>query len=672
MKKIVYSAAAALLLTLSVPSLTHAKTSADFVDLKDLDAATKAKFDALISSGIFDGLGDSRFGLNDAMTRAQFAKVAALILNLKVDTSLKNSSFKDVKPDDFASGYALPYIEALKQAGITNGDGKADTFNPGGPVTKEQLAAFLVRVLGLDVKNEHLSIKGTVSDWAAGYVGLAVRLELLKQQANMNWTGTANRNDLVLSSYETKTQLDPLQLLSASVTEQHELNLTFSASLQPSQVDLSKILINGKPLDKIKAQFRLSTNGKVLTIIFDGPLSQDLLNQPAVSIDGLQSLTGKTLKTDKPVTIEKGNLLPAPPVVPPSNTGSTGSTYTPPSSGGGYTPPSDTTAPQLLSIKRKGSESIVLLSFSEALSDTSAINLSSYKLVKDSASSTNLPEASTAVLSGDKKQVTLTFPQTFSIGNRLYSVPSFFTGDAGIQVSGVTDLAGNVISPIVRKVEVENPGLNSTVSFVKPSVEEGNWNKTQPKIGEHPEGTAFKYQVAAEPVSAIIGLAYNSDENGTLGWNSGEEGDILSEANPISIVNSRNVITVISYNTATKEVIGYQSFKISEDQVVRSKGLSKEITIELSDNQQHPGMYKVSFESLPEGHVYYYLNTMKNAEIGKKKSESFEWADAWALTSGTEIQATEKKLTVIETDKDGVILAYEYFDPAKFPEDPAK
>lgn len=45
-----------------------AKSSADFTDLKDLDAAKKAKFDAMISTGIFDGVSDTTFGLNDEMT----------------------------------------------------------------------------------------------------------------------------------------------------------------------------------------------------------------------------------------------------------------------------------------------------------------------------------------------------------------------------------------------------------------------------------------------------------------------------------------------------------------------------------------------------------------------------------------------------------------------------
>jgi glutaminase len=81
-----------------------ATSSADFNDLKDLDAATKAKFDAMISAGIFDGVADKEFGLKEKMNRAQFAKVAALIFGLKVDTSVKTSSFTDVDANDASNG----------------------------------------------------------------------------------------------------------------------------------------------------------------------------------------------------------------------------------------------------------------------------------------------------------------------------------------------------------------------------------------------------------------------------------------------------------------------------------------------------------------------------------------------------------------------------------------
>ncbi|TCB58426.1 filamentous hemagglutinin N-terminal domain-containing protein [Acinetobacter terrae] len=120
-------------------SANRPKTSADLSDLKDLDAATKAKFDALIAAGVFEGSGGNSLGSNDVMNRAQFAKVAALILGLADNNSSNTSGFQDVPTDR----YEQPYIEAIKKAGLIDGNG---TFSPSGNVIKEQLAQLLAKL----------------------------------------------------------------------------------------------------------------------------------------------------------------------------------------------------------------------------------------------------------------------------------------------------------------------------------------------------------------------------------------------------------------------------------------------------------------------------------------------------------------------------------------------
>ncbi|WP_282938782.1 S-layer homology domain-containing protein [Paenibacillus sp. RC67] len=225
------------------------KTSANFSDLKDLDAATKAKFDEMISAGIFDGVKEDTFGLKDKMNRAQFAKVAALVFKLKVDTSLKTSSFTDVKADDPANGYALPYIEAVKAAGITDGYAPGE-FNPAGEVTKEQLATFLIRGLGKD--SEGKATPGvndkTVTDWAKGYVALALQLKLLSNGADGTFAGTsaATRDLLVLSSYEAKKQYKSpfngkYSIASFKATNANELTLELNGALTDEAAKALKI-----------------------------------------------------------------------------------------------------------------------------------------------------------------------------------------------------------------------------------------------------------------------------------------------------------------------------------------------------------------------------------------------------------------------------------------------
>ncbi|WP_337103781.1 S-layer homology domain-containing protein [Paenibacillus sp. YIM B09110] len=239
------------------------KTSADFTDLKDLDAATKAKFDSLISAGIFEGVAEGKFGLKEEMNRAQFAKVAALIFGLKADDSLPTSSFNDVKADH----WAIDYIEAVKKAGITDGVGN-DNFNPAGQVTKEQLATFLVRGLGKDedAKAEPGVKDSTVSDWASGYVALALDLKLLDNGADGKFGGQANatRDLLLTGAYEAKAQyVSPgkVSILEAKQVGMKKINVTFNKPVDSTKAGLSIANAEG-------AQVKWAADNKSATLTF--------------------------------------------------------------------------------------------------------------------------------------------------------------------------------------------------------------------------------------------------------------------------------------------------------------------------------------------------------------------------------------------------------------------
>ena len=323
-----------LTITLALSSVTsvgvvisEAKTSADFTDLKDLDAATKAKFDALIAAGIFDGVSNDTFGFKDEMNRAQFAKVAALTFGLHVNTSITTSSFSDVQSDS----YALPYIEALKTAGITTGT-TPTTFNPAGKVTNEQLAAFLVRGLGMDdkAKNFQGTVDHTVSDWAQGYVALALENNLLATAADGAFGGRtpAIRNQLAFGAFESKKLveiLQPLEVSGAEFMSGNMLELTLTAQLDIASIDLSKITINGVPLDPHVDRFDLSEDKKTIMIKLHNGFQLDLTKTPVIVVNGLKTLFGNKVKNDGDVAIPvkvteaPSNPKPNPPVEQPSN-----------------------------------------------------------------------------------------------------------------------------------------------------------------------------------------------------------------------------------------------------------------------------------------------------------------------------------------------------------------
>ncbi|MGQ7884215.1 S-layer homology domain-containing protein [Paenibacillus sp. WC2504] len=243
---VIVSSAMAVTLFASVAlGATGAKSSADFSDLSGLDAGTKAKFDAMISAGIFDGVSNGVFGLHDKMNRAQFAKVAALIFGLKVNSTLQVSSFSDVSSSDPANGYALPYIEALKAANLTDGFGQG-TYNPAGEVTKEQLAAFLLRGLNKDAQAKGTTgvNDNTVSSWAKGYAALAIQLNLLSNQADGTFGGTqpATRDLLVTSSYAAKQQFVPGSIPSGQHSEIHAEDLKAYSLPGGSQAQVKSVL----------------------------------------------------------------------------------------------------------------------------------------------------------------------------------------------------------------------------------------------------------------------------------------------------------------------------------------------------------------------------------------------------------------------------------------------
>jgi hypothetical protein len=250
-------------------SLAFAKTSADFTDLKDLDAATKVKFDAMITAGIFDGVTETTFGLKDEMNRAQFAKVAALIMGLEVNKDLKTSTFTDVSVTDAANGYALPYIEALKTAGVTDGYAEGQ-YNPAGKVTKEQLATFLVRVLGQDeAAKGKTGTDTTVSGWAQGYVALALELKLLSNGTDGKFGGMTNatRDLLVSGAYEAKQQYVPagkVSVTGAKATGVQKVEVTFN---KPVDADKAKLaLTKGNADVAVDTTFATDKKSAVLTL----------------------------------------------------------------------------------------------------------------------------------------------------------------------------------------------------------------------------------------------------------------------------------------------------------------------------------------------------------------------------------------------------------------------
>ena len=88
--------------------------------------------------GLYNGVSEGRFGVNDAMTRAMLVTVLHRLGG--TPDAKAESKFADVKADTW-------YTDAVSWAsaeGIVNGV-DADIFNPDGKITREQVATILYR-----------------------------------------------------------------------------------------------------------------------------------------------------------------------------------------------------------------------------------------------------------------------------------------------------------------------------------------------------------------------------------------------------------------------------------------------------------------------------------------------------------------------------------------------
>lgn len=237
------TAAVALSMLASTAMANTTKTTSDYKDLANVESGLKTKLDTLLAKGIFEGVSEDSFGISQNMTRAQFAKVAALVFGLKVDTTVQTSSFKDVLANDPANGWAIPYIEAAKKAGLI--DGMTDTtFAPGENVTVGQLDTVFLKGLGKTVNT-------TSTPWFTDAVKQAKEANI--HPADKAGDAVATRADLVVGAYGS---------LPASPSAEDKQVSVASAQASGDQAVQVKL---DKAVDATKATLTLSKDGSVVT-----------------------------------------------------------------------------------------------------------------------------------------------------------------------------------------------------------------------------------------------------------------------------------------------------------------------------------------------------------------------------------------------------------------------
>ena len=134
--------------------------------------------------GIFNGVTVESFAPNDTLTRAMF--VTALARVEGIDPELYNwKVLGDVAPSDWYG----PYVAWAYDKAITQSMGN-DDFRPNYHVTREQIAAFIVRYLKNCTETELKSAeiqykdKDKISDFAKDPVGICLAMGLMKGDEN--------------------------------------------------------------------------------------------------------------------------------------------------------------------------------------------------------------------------------------------------------------------------------------------------------------------------------------------------------------------------------------------------------------------------------------------------------------------------------------------------------
>jgi len=126
--------------------------------------------------GLASGYSDGTFQPNGKVTRAEF--VALVNRAFEISKEGATEGFADVKPGDWYHND----VATAKTAGYIGGyqDG---SFKPQNPVTRQEVASILVRLLDIEPTTaglEKFSDAARISDWSQGNIGAVVKIGLMR------------------------------------------------------------------------------------------------------------------------------------------------------------------------------------------------------------------------------------------------------------------------------------------------------------------------------------------------------------------------------------------------------------------------------------------------------------------------------------------------------------
>lgn len=131
-----------------------------YADKADISSWAYKAIDEATQKGIVGG-NNGKFNPKANITRAEFTKIMVSVLGLDIKTD-NVINYTDVKEKN----WFYPYVNAAYKAGIIKGSG--NKFQPNENITREQMAAIIIKALGFKPAKPITTIKdiNEVSDWA--------------------------------------------------------------------------------------------------------------------------------------------------------------------------------------------------------------------------------------------------------------------------------------------------------------------------------------------------------------------------------------------------------------------------------------------------------------------------------------------------------------------------
>lgn len=255
--------------------------------------STQDKFEVLKEKGIFTGFADGSARLNEQMSREQFAAVLFRLMELKEVSG--PPSYNDVLKTRWSFGE----IEAVTEAGLMKGM-SAGKFQPGSPVTVEQLATIMVRAYGAEGASNN-GVAGKVSPWAKSAVAIAIDKGMIPIM--YDYTVNATRALLVDATYAAYQKMStpeykPLRVKSLDVISSTKMVLTLEEAVSVLKLDNFTIR---KTYGSSKLNIRqatLSGDGKKVEIVTD---QQESSTQYILTVDNsTKSFVSPSVDTTKP------------------------------------------------------------------------------------------------------------------------------------------------------------------------------------------------------------------------------------------------------------------------------------------------------------------------------------------------------------------------------------